>query len=360
MEPVDFPALLERGGIGSAIKVARQTFYSREARALMSRLLDEERPDIVHLQNIHHHLTPSVIEAAASRRIPVVWTLHDYSVICPNGNLWSRGKPCEECRNVRFHRAIVNRCKRGSLAASSMAALESASHRLLGMFGRVSLYIAPSRFLEAKVREFGFFPSRLAHLDNFLRPPAGPAPYRSDGHLLFAGRLIHDKGIATLLQAARLWGPKRLVIAGEGPLLPMVRDACAASPHITYAGQLGSEDLAGMIETSSGVLVPSVWYENQPYAALEAFSAGRPVIASNQGALPELVGDEERGLLFNAGDADDLARKVTALTSSPSRAAEMGENGARLVRERFTPQRHYEGLMRLYDRARTEAYGRAA
>lgn len=358
MEPMDFPGLLERGGPAAALKVLGRTIYSPAARALMDRAIEEQRPGIVHLQNIHHHLTPSVITAAAARGVPVVWTLHDYTVICPNGNLWSNGSVCEQCRSVRFHRAVVNRCKRDSTLASAVAALETSAHRVMGLFKSVRLFIAPSRFLMEKVREFGFFGDRLAHLDNFV--PAAPRETTPPGgSLLFVGRLIEEKGIATLLRAAdRCEVP--LVVAGDGPLRPLVEEACRRNPRVSWAGHVGTRQLEELRSKALAVVIPSEWYENQPLAALEAFAAGRPVIASNLGALPELIGHEERGVLFAPGDPVSLAAAATRLAGQPELARAMGAAGAAIVRERFSPDRHYEGLMALYRRAGATGIERAA
>ncbi len=367
--PIDFPVLMERSGLSSVFKVLCRTIYSREARARMEEVLDAERPDIVHLQNIHHHLSPSVIAAAAGRKVPVVWTLHDYSVICPNGNLFSRGRTCEECRPARFRRMIVKRCKRNSLPASLVAATESAVHRALGVFDRVSLFIAPSRFLAGKLEEFGFHSGKIVHLDNFIEPsPAsapGGSPRRRDGGagrraLVFTGRLIADKGIATLLQAAERWGDIPLRIAGEGPLSDLVRAASLRCPAIEYLGAIDAARVSTLLTGSLGAVIPSISYENQPFGVLEAFAAGRPVIGASHGGIPELIGDEERGLLVRPGDPEDLVRAVHRLAADHSEADRMGQAGRRFVEERFSPQVHYDGLMRLYHRARNDEVNRAA
>jgi glycosyltransferase involved in cell wall biosynthesis len=361
MEPMDFPGLLQRGGPAAALKVLGRTIYSPRARALMDRVLEQQRPDIVHLQNIHHHITPSVITAAAARRVPVVWTLHDYTVICPNGNLWRKGSVCEQCRPLRFHRAVVNRCKRDSMLASAVAAVETSAHRLMGVFRNVQLFIAPSRFLQEKLQDFGFFPDKVVHLDNFLpaasRREATP-PGRS---LLYIGRLIEEKGISTLLKAAELWGEIPLVIAGDGPMRSNVEEACRLNRNISFVGQVGEQDLQALKGNALAVLVPSTWYENQPFSVLEAFAACRPVVASELGALPELIGEEEeRGLLFQPGDPQALAAAVRRLWAQPALAETMGVAAGAFVRERFSSNRHYEGLMQLYRRAGATGMDRAA
>ncbi len=369
-DPIDFPSLLRSGGLRSAVAVLARTIYSRHVKGRFAQLLDRARPDIVHLQNIHHHLSPSVIDAAAERRIPVVWTLHDFSVICPNGNLFSKGRPCEECRPARFHRMVVNRCKRGSLPASLMAAAESAVHRAIRVFDRVTIFIAPSRFLMAKLREFDFHPDRVAHLDNFV--PKGPGNERArasgapdpdalhDDYLLFAGRLIRDKGIATLLEAAGRWGVIPLVIAGDGPLREDVLEASDRLPNVRYVGPLDADHLRELQAGALAVVVPSVCYENQPYAVLEAFAAGTPIIGTALGGIPELVGEEERGLLFRPGDPDGLKRAARRLVEDRALVGRLGAAARVFARERLTPRRHYAGLMDLYGKALGREVGRAA
>jgi len=358
MEPMDFPGLLQRGGPAAALKVLGRTIYSLRARALMDRVLEQHRPDIVHLQNIHHHITPSVITAAAARRVPVVWTLHDYTVICPNGNLWRNGSVCEQCRPLRFHRAVVNRCKRDSMLASAVAAVETSAHRLMGVFKNVQLFIAPSRFMQEKLRDFGFFSDKVVHLDNFL-PAASGQGTPPGGSLLYTGRLIEEKGIATMLEAAhRCEVP--LVVAGDGPMKPLVEEACRRNRRISFVGHVGEGDLQHMRRQALAVVIPSECYENQPYALLEAFASGRPVIASDLGSLPDLIGKEERGLLFRPSDPESLAVAIRRLAAQPALAETMGVAAAAFVRERFSSNKHYEGLMKLYRRAGATGMDRAA
>ena len=360
VDPIDFPALLDRGGITSAIEVMRRTVYSYESKAKMEAVLDTERPDIVHLQNIHHHLSPSVISAAAGRQTPVVWTMHDFSVICPNGNLFSNGRVCEECRPTRFHRVIINRCKRGSVPASLVAAMESTVHRVIGIFKGVSLFIAPSQFVASKLCDFGFFPERIVHLNHFISRDDGSSASTSrqselekgmSGYLLYAGRLVPEKGIVTLLKAASRWGKLRLKIAGDGPLRDTVRQACRRNQQIEFLGWVGERQLRSLHQDAMGAVVPSEWYEPFGFAVVESLAMGRPVIGSAIGAIPELVGQESRGFLFRPGDPDDLARAVRELASDPARAAEMGSEGLRFVRENLSSDAHYERLMGIYSRA---------
>jgi len=230
------------------------------------------------------------------------------------------------------------------------------------VFDLVDLYIAPSGFMADKLREFAFYPERVVHVDHFLAPtheaadtPPSSLPSRGTqdrvGYVLYAGRLLEDKGIQTLLASIPDWGGVGLKIAGDGPMREAVIDACRRHPCAQYVGKVEGGEVQRLLRGALAAVVPSLCYENQPYAVLEAFAAGRPVVGSSHGSLPEMIGDRKRGLMFRPGDPEDLARAVRHLAGDPAAASEMGRAGRLLVETRFSPQSHYERLMSVYDRA---------
>ena len=266
-------------------------------------------------------------------------TLHDYKVVCPAYTLFSGGRPCERCRGGKFSRAAFRRCAKGSLGKSALLAAEAYLHGpVLRSYEKVDLFLSPSRFLLDKIREMGFarpaalvpnvfFPGRF--------PPAGPALGR---RIVFAGRLAREKGIATFLRAVRdIPSDVRIIGTGadEGEFRAIAAEAGSAS--IRFLGRLPFPKLLDEIRDSLFVVCPSEWYENLPYAVLEAFAMGKPVVAARIGGLPELVRDGETGLLFEPGDAGGMKRRMTALLDDPAGAALIGKDARRFVEREFAP-----------------------
>lgn len=339
---------------GSPVRKARaaaRLLYSTQARTKLARLLDAVRPDLVHLHNIHHQISPSIIPLLKKRGLPVVMTLHDYKMVCPVYTLARGGRPCEECAGGRYIRCFRHRCAKSSRAKSLLNAAEMYLHQtVLRLYGRVDVFLSPSRFLKEKMEEMGFS-GRIVHLPHFL--PAGDRPgdeNRPGGGILYFGRLSPEKGLGTLLAAAERSGLPWKII-GDGPMKDALAQAIRdrSLTNVTLAGHQPADALVPEIRRSLFVVLPSEWYENQPYAVMEAFALGKPVVAARIGGIPELVRDGETGLTFESGNARDLAEKTDFLSRSPERIGEMGRNARRLIETDFSPEGHYRKLMGIYD-----------
>ncbi len=347
---IDFRELNQHKSLAAGLRVGGRAIYSREARAKFRRLLARVRPDLVHVQNLHGHLTPSVILEARAQGLPVVWTLHDYKLICPNATFLNdrTGEICEACGAHAYYQPILKRCKKGSLLASALASLEAYAHGLVGVRDRVDAFLTPSRFLRDKLLSRGFEPAQVHHLPNFVPPDMfGPREEAAPPYLLFLGRLEAIKGVATLLEACRLAPEVRLVLAGpvEGVAPRAWLDQLPA--NATYAGFQQGDALRRLLGGARAVVVPSIWYENQPASILEAFAARKPVIASDLGGMTELVSGG-RGLLAPPGNAEALAGAMRWLAAHPAEARAMGDAAYAYVTAEHSPGRHYEQLMSVY------------
>ncbi len=346
----------------TSIKAAGKAIYSSEARYKLEQLIRHEKPDLAYLHNIHHQISLSILPLLKRHGIPVIWRLHDYSLFCPNSLFYSQGSICEACSGGRYYQIVLRHCRRGSRAASLVACLGSYVDRWLRLADYVDLYIAPSQFLSDKMVQHGLDRDRLVVQPNFLQPglfdpappPAIPAKGATDGggYLLFFGRLSREKGVTTLVEAVAHVPGSRLVIAGDGPqrreLEALARGA--AGGRIEFTGHQASEQLRATLRGASLVAVPSAWYENCPYTILEAFAAGKPVIASNIGGIPELVRDGQDGLLFPPGHAGELAACIRALTGDDQLRQRLGQSAWKKVEEQYGPEQHYAGLMELFGR----------
>jgi glycosyltransferase involved in cell wall biosynthesis len=349
---IDFKDLNSRKNLSAALKVLFRVIYSREARGKFRRLLARFRPDVVHLHNIHGHITPSVVLEAASQGIPVAWTLHDYKLVCPNSHflLDTTGDICESCGDGKYYPAISKRCKKGSLAASMMACLEAYGHRLMGLRPKIDRFLTPSAFLQGKMIEGGFPAGRVTHVPLFLPDEMFlHAAKKDQGYLLFLGKLEPLKGIHYLLQAAHLAPQVKLILAG-GAEEAFTRELRRSSPaNVEYVGRKDREGVKDLLQGARALVLPSIWYENQPLVILEAFAAGKPVIASDLGGMTELVKDGERGLLVPPGDVDALAGAMRWMAENPREAQEMGRTAQRYAYEVHSAGRHYERLREVYN-----------
>jgi glycosyltransferase involved in cell wall biosynthesis len=319
-------------GVG-ALRAAVRAIYSNDAKRRMAALIQEWRPDVCHLHNFHHQLSPSIVDALREARVPAVHTLHDYKVVCPNYLLFTEGRPCTRCAGGRFHNAIAHRCVRDGIAASAVGCVESAVHRARGTLERgIRLFVAPSRFLAAKVREMGFR-GAVRVVPNGLDVSAVPTAASPGEGFLYAGRLSHEKGVGVLVKAVARARGVRLAIAGTGPEEDALRGAAAASApdRIEFLGVLPREELLRRVRASRAVVLPSLWYENAPMSALEALASGVPVVASAIGGLPEIVREGESGLTAPPGDVSALADRLELLAADASLARTLGAGGRKLV-----------------------------
>jgi glycosyltransferase involved in cell wall biosynthesis len=294
-------------------------------------------------------LTPSIIPEIRSAGVPIVWTLHDFKLICPENSFYSNGRICEECKGGRFYRCAVNRCKKSSLAASAMASAEAYVHTAFDFCRGVDCFVAPSKFLKRKFEEFGWTERRIDFVRNFL-PDLG-VPAFGGRYGVFTGMLRPVKGVATLLRALALAGDPPFYIAGDGTARPDL-EALAHDLGLTntkFLGHLAPAALKELVNDARYAVVPSEWYENCPYAVLEAMAAGKPVIATDLGGLTELIEHEHTGLLFALKNAAELAAMIGQFANDAALAERLGR-AARAVAEReFSPAAHYVGLSELYD-----------
>ncbi len=347
---IDFRELNRKKNPVTGFKVLWRSIYSIEARKKFSKLLSRFKPDIVHLQNIHAHITPSIIFEAKRHNLPVVWTLHDYKLICPNSHFLvdNPGEICEACKKDSYYYAILKSCKKGSLLASTMSAIEAYAHRFMRVRDYVDAFLAPSNFLRDKLISRGFLKEKVYHLPLFLKNGMFQDMQSDDGYLLFLGKLEPIKGIYQLLEACKMAPEVQLILAGRIDRSLEKRLHQLLPRNAQYLGMKQGKELRRLLSNALAIVLPSLCYENQPFSILEAFANSKPVIASNLGGMTELVKDEERGLLVPPGDTQALADAMKWLVAHKREAKEMGRNGYQYAREVHSPESHYKELMEIY------------
>lgn len=323
--------------------------YRPSAGAALERLIERRAPDVVHLHNIHYHLSGAVIAGARARRVPVVWTLHDLNLFCPNVSGSREGRPCLECHVGRYHRCVAFDC-RGSLAASAAAAAEAYLMRGLGLWGDVARFIAPSLFTRLLLELHGVEAARVALVEPGLDLDTFAGAPRGGGGFLYAGRLAPEKGVDVLVRAVGRLPGARLAIAGDGPRRPdLERLAWNVAPgRVRFLGRLSRPEVARAMAEADAVVLPSVCLEVAPFSLLEAAAAARPVVASQVGGVPEWVEDGGTGLLAPPGESEPLAAALAEIDERPARAREMGQEARARARRRFDPGLHCDKLERVY------------
>lgn len=334
------------------LKTPGRVLYSLEAKRKFSQLLDNFQPDIIHIHNIYHHLSPSILSVAKKRKIPVVMHLHDYKLICPNQSLFMKGAYCERCRPNKYYQCLLNRCVKDSFSASALATIEMyLHHSLLKIYEKnISLFIAPSQFMKDTMIRFGQAASKIEVIYNPYSQQLeqkSTQKYIPEEYLLYFGRLTLEKGIETLIKTAAI-SQKPVLIAGEGPneknLKRLVKELKAP---VKFLGFQENEYLKKLIVEAEAIVIPSIWAENMPLNLLEAMSLGKIVIASKIGGLPEIIKDGENGLLFKPGDSLDLVRQINRLTNIDQSAV---SRAAQKTSLNFSPQKNLEEILRVYDK----------
>lgn len=335
------------------MKLALHSIYSTDARARIRRVIQEFEPDVAHVRNIYHHLSPSILWELRAQGVPVVYHLNDFKLICPAYNLVSKGNSCERCKGGKFWNVVREGCYTGSMGASAVLAAEAYFHRWISTYEKcVDLILTPSNFAKQKLMENGWAGERIVVLQHFQDFPPYSAPHPGpNAPILYFGRLSPEKGIDDLLGAMLRLPHVRLVIAGDGPdrlrLEALARNLELG--NVTFAGHVTGPALEKMISGSQFTVFPSRAYETMGKSILESYAQGRAVVASDLGSRREIVEHEKTGLLYTVGNVDQLADAISFLHSRPHLAARMGLEGRELLRQRHSREQHLGALEKLYE-----------
>jgi glycosyltransferase involved in cell wall biosynthesis len=331
----------------------KATIWNKNSYQAVRQAVREHRAQIVHFHNTFPLISPAAYHAARDEGAAVVQTLHNFRLLCPSAVFFRDGKVCEDCLGKRLAwPGVMHKCYRGSTAASAAVALMSSFHRMKGTWQDVvDLYIAPTEFARQKFIAGGFPAERLLVKPNFLDPDPGIGAGEG-GYAIFVGRLSHEKGLETLLEAwASLAGAVPLKIIGDGPLAPLVKDAIGQTSDIEWLGRQPPARVLELIGSASMLIFPSRCYETFGRVAVEAFARGIPVIASNHGAMADVVRHEQTGLLFEPGNPAALEQAVRALLAGPAKLSAMRENARRAYLQKYTGAANHVMLIDAYTRA---------
>jgi glycosyltransferase involved in cell wall biosynthesis len=339
------------GGLSASEKAlaAVRLFYNAPARRQFARLLDDFRPDVVHIHGIHRQLSSSVLFETIRRGIPVVQTLHDYHHVCASGDLLRGGsETCipRSCGTLNTGPAIANRCCQGSAAVSMLLGSETSWAKLSGIYERaVRRFISPSRFLACLITQAGWTRRPIDLVPNATDIADSVTRQGTGDYFVYAGRLSREKGVRTLLEAARRSGvPVR--VAGTGPEEAALR--AAAPPSVEFLGHVSVAQVGQLLSRARAAVLPSECLENLPMGVIEAMAIGVPVIATDRGGIPELLRYGENGFVYPAGDVGALETAMRRLWEDAELAERMGRAGAGFAAVEFAADTHVERLERVY------------
>ncbi|MFX1410559.1 MAG: glycosyltransferase [Promethearchaeota archaeon] len=341
------PGFWEANRLKRQFRNVEGLIYSRGARTLTEQAVETFRPDVAHIHTIRFTLSPSILPVLKKHGVPVVQTLHDYRLICPVNSFLSGFQVCEACKGKRYYNCARRRCARGrSLVKSAVFSLSAYVADYLYRYDNlITAYIAPGAFLRRKMIEYGYAPAKITTVHNAYFGHADSPRDLPRTHILYVGRLAHEKGIDLLVRAAAgLEVP--VVIAGDGPeraRLESLADEVGAR-NVRFVGFQPQEVIADLYSRALVAILPSRWYENGPLVILEAYAQATPVVGADIGAIPEFVEEGQTGLLFRANDADDLRAVLQRCLADREKLAQMGQKARQRVITTYSPEQYVQSL----------------
>ena len=293
-----------------------KTIYSSEARKKIRLVLDDFQPDVCHLNNFNYQLTPSVIleirkwERESGRKCRILYTAHDYQLVCPDHMCRNpiTQRNCEKCLGGHFGNCVKGRCIHGSLAKSAIGAMEAIFWNLLGVYRQIDTVICCSHFMKKMLDTNPVLAEKTVVMHNFV-DPAEPMQVEKKDYVLYFGRYSQEKGIETLIRAARELPQVQFVFAGSGPLEAQL----AGILNVKNVGFQSGEALQKLIREARFTVYPSEWYENCPFSVMESLSLGTPVLGADIGGIPELIRPGIDGNLFESGNLLSLKAEICSM-----------------------------------------------
>ncbi len=328
------------------MKYPFKIIYSTEARRKIRKVIEEMRPDIIHLNNINFQITPSIIDEINKFKMPVVQTVHDYQMLCPNHLLFDihNKVPCEKCLTESKWNCTKYNCIHYSKLKSIIGSLEAILYNSKNTYSKVDYYICPSKFMENKLNTNKVYHGKTETIHNFIDIVGEKKKVSKDDYVLYFGRLSEEKGLERFIESCKRLPHIKFIIAGTGPM----EELCKNIDNVEFVGFKSGEELDDLISKALFSVYPSIWYENCPLSILESQSLGTPVIASNLGGIPELVEDGETGVILSEVTVDELTKQINDLYNNKELLKEMSNNCLDKREKMISLQDYCEKTMRIY------------
>lgn len=321
--------------------------YSVEARRKIRKVIENFHPDIIHLNNINFQLTPSIIEEAFKLNIPIIQTVHDYQMLCPNHLFFNihTMKPCELCLHGSPWNCTRKKCIHNSRVKSLIGTTEAILYKKRKTYDLVDLYICPSLFIEKKLLERDIFQQKTITIHNFIEQKELQVPINKRDYVIYFGRLSEEKGFEMFLESCKRLPYIKFIIAGTGPLDKL----CEGIPNIDFVGFKTGQELIDLIREAKFSVYPSIWYENCPLSVLESESLGTPVLATRMGGIPELIEQDETGVLIDDINESSLTKAIESLYSDNKKLDYMSKRCIEKRDEMITLETYSAKLIELYE-----------
>lgn len=338
-------------GINSFV-LAKKTLWNSQTYKEIKALVQSEKPDIVHFHNTFPLVSPAAYYAVKSEGVPVIQTLNNYRLLCPNALFLRNGSICEDCLGKPIPLpGVIHNCYKGSKTASATVAAMLTLHRLMQTWTDVvDVYVANlTEFAREKLIQGGLPANKIVVKPNFVHPDPGIG--RGQGqYALFVGRLAPEKGIITMLRAWKELGEKiPLKIVGDGPLAPQVAEAVEQRTGIEWLGRKGSQEVYALMSDAAFLVFPSEWYEGLPRTIIESFAVGTPIVASDIGAMSSLITPGYTGLHFQPGNSANLVEQVQWILAHSQELTQMRHKARAEYEAKYTAESNYQQLMQIYE-----------
>ena len=343
----------KKQSIFSKIKAGMKIIYSLEAKKKLEKLIKETKPDIAHLHIFQHQLSLSILDVLKKYNIPIVYTAHDLKMICPNYKMITNGNICEKCKEQKYYNCMKYKCIKDSTVKSAIGMIEAYVNKWRKAYDKIDYIITPSKFYKEKFIEFGIDTNKITHIPNFLTDEnIEYDELQEQDYYLYFGRLSEEKGIMTLIKAVQETNIK-LKIVGTGPLKEEIEKYVNENKltNIEILGFKSGKELYTIVANSKCVILPSEWYENGPYSAIEALKLGKPLIGSNLGGIPELIKEGKNGYIFQFGNVLELKRKIIKMENLNSfEIVKMKRESKKIFFDEYTNLTHWKKVLEIYNK----------
>jgi glycosyltransferase involved in cell wall biosynthesis len=345
---------IEQYSLSQRAAFIQRTIYGTNTYQEIRRLVATERPDIAHVHNVFPLISPAVYDALRDAKIPIIQMIHNFRFLCPNGLFYTNGHICERCARGNTWHAVRYRCYRQSRLLSALYASSIGLNRARGTFKAIDRFIANTEFVADKLASSNLVSrDRISVLGNFLPDPVpDPGPFDARQHyIVYLGRLSPEKGVRTLIDAVAGVPSLPLKVAGDGPQSAELKAVVGQRglAHVEFLGYLTGQPKWYLLRNALASVVPSVWYDNFPFAVLESFAAGTPVVASALGGLPYMVTDHRTGLLFEAGSSEALTERLAWISEHRPDTLAMGRQARLAIEQDYSADNQYHRLMNIYN-----------
>ncbi|MEA3322657.1 MAG: glycosyltransferase family 4 protein [Patescibacteria group bacterium] len=336
-----------------------RVIYNRDAAQQLDKLLTDHKPDVAHVHNIYHYLTPSIFPVLKKHNVPIVFKLSDYHAICPNYKLFAHGKIDNSCKDKKYYKLFFNRSINNSWAESFVAMIEGYVNKRGGFYDNVDIFAAPSNFMRELGVKYGIPREKIAILRNVLNFSAYGGEVTKEKIFIYMGRVAQEKGLIVAIDAMaqmkkenKLHGWK-FIIAGDGPQIEFLQKYVInndVADIVEFAGfcKKGSDKWLSLMKSASVAILPSIWYDNSPIAISESMAFSSPVIVSDFGGTKEMVQEGGSGFVFETNNSIELAQKMQKFIDDENLVGQMGDNARVWVEDLNSEEKYYQTLMRIY------------